>query len=324
MSSINRQKIPPRIVAEAAEWFMILGSGNVAPEETAQWQAWLAAHPDHQTAWARVEFYTGKFKSLPPQAASAAADALNAPDLYRRRLLFSAGLFGLTGWLGWRVVQGQYWQQWSADQHTALGESKTLTLSDGSTVVLDSGSAVNVDFSTDLRRLQLVKGEIYIETAPDTASRPRSFVVDTQDGSIRALGTRFSVSQYEHLTQVTVFQDKVEIRPADIRTPSRTLSAGQEVRFATGDIEPTQAHAENKPAWTQGLLVADDLPLSEFLLQLNRYRYGYITCAPEIADLRIIGSFPLKDTDKILTFLESSLPVKLSHPLPFWVKVLPR
>jgi transmembrane sensor len=49
-----------------------------------------------------------------------------------------------------------------------------------------------------------------------------------------------------------------------------------------------------------------------------------VTCAPEIADMRIIGSFPLKDTDRILASLETNLPVKLSNPFPFWVKVLPR
>ncbi|MCK9609260.1 MAG: FecR domain-containing protein [Methylomonas sp.] len=324
MSSGDRQKIHPRVVAEAAEWFMVLSSGNVRPDETAQWQAWLASHPDHQMAWSRVEFYTDKFKSLPPQAAFAATEALNAPNLNRRRMLMSMVLLGVAGLSGWQISRGRYWQEWSADQHTAFGESKTITLTDGSSVVMDSGSAVNVDFSVNLRRLQLVKGEIYIETAPDKVGWKRPFVVDTLEGRVEALGTRFSVSQYENLTQVAVFQDAVEIQPADTHSAKQTLRAGQQVQFASNHIEPIHRHSQDKPAWTEGFIVADDLPLSEFLLQLSRYRPGYITCDPEIADLRIIGSYPLKDTDKILTFLETNLPVKLTHPLPFWVKVLPR
>lgn len=324
MSSENRQKIHPRIVAEAAEWFMVLSSGNVRPDETAQWQAWLASHPDHQMAWARVEFYTDKFKSLPPQAACAATAALNTPHLNRRRMLLSMALLGVAGWSGWQMSRGRYWQAWSADQTTALGESKTITLTDGSSVVLDSDSAVNVDFSVNLRRLQLVKGAIYIETAPDTVGWKRPFVVDTLQGRVQALGTRFSVSQHQNLSQVAVFQDAVEIQPTDAIAAKQILGAGQQVQFAANHIELVHRHSDDKPAWTQGFIVADDLPLSEFLLQLSRYRPGYITCAPEIADLRIIGSYPLKDTDRILAFLEANLPVKLSHPLPFWVKVLPR
>jgi transmembrane sensor len=40
--------------------------------------------------------------------------------------------------------------------------------------------------------------------------------------------------------------------------------------------------------------------------------------------MRIVGSFPLNDTDRILATLEETLPVKISKPLPLWVKVSPR
>lgn len=197
-------------------------------------------------------------------------------------------------------------------------------MGDGSTVILDSGSALNVEFSLDLRRLQLVSGEIYIETAKDNAGWHRPLVVDTLDGRVMALGTRFSVSQQSDYSQVAVFADSVEIQPANPSTPKQRLRAGQETRFVSTRIELIQQIKLDRPAWSQGVIVADNIPLSEFLLQLNRYRRGYVTCAPEIADMRIIGSFPLKDTDKILASLETNLPVKLTSPLPFWVKVLPR
>ena len=38
-------------------------------------------------------------------------------------------------------------------------------------------------------------------------------MVDTQEGRVRALGTRFSVSQQADYSQVAVFADKVEIQP---------------------------------------------------------------------------------------------------------------
>lgn len=321
MQHKRHSDIDPRILAQAAEWFALFRSGQVHHSETAQWQAWLDEHPDHQVAWSRVEFHLDRFKSLPPKTALA---VLSAPDLQRRRAIKNLVLLGVFGLSSWQFSRARYWQQWTADYHVALGEIQTISLEDGSSVVLDSGSALNVEFSMDLRRLQLVSGEIYIETAKDNTAWQRPFVVDTQNGRVRALGTRFSVSQQVDYSRVSVFADTVEIQPADPATPKQRLRAGQETQFLANRVQPIQPNKLDRPAWSQGAIVADNIPLSEFLLQLNRYRKGYISCAPEIADMRIIGSFPLKDTDKILASLETNLPVKITNPLPLWVKVLPR
>lgn len=316
-----RSNLDPRILAQAAEWYALFRSGQVRPIETAQWQAWLAEHPDHRIAWSRVEFQIERFKLLPPKAALV---ALSAPDLQRRRAIKKLVLLGAVGMSSWHFSHGRYWQQWRSNYHVLQGEPQTISLSDGSTVILDSGSALNVEFSMNLRRLQLVAGEIYIETAKDNTGWQRPLVVDTQDGRVRALGTRFSVSQQADYSRVAVFADSVEIQPSYPNTPKQRLHAGQEVRFVSNRIDSVQPIELSRPAWSQGVIVANNIPLSEFLLQLSRYRKGYVTCAAEIADMRIIGSFPLKDTDKILASLETNLPVKITTPLPFWVKVLPR
>ena len=42
---------------------------------------------------------------------------------------------------------------------------------------------------------------------------------------------------------------------------------------------------------------------------------------PEVADLRITGSFPLHDTDKALSALLPTLPVQIEQHTPYWVTV---
>lgn len=321
MLNPERLEIHPSILAQAAEWFAVLGSGAVSKSETEQWQAWLHAHPDHRAAWARVEYCTGKFQHLPTRAASA---ALNQPDLYRRRTLKALAVFGAMGFTSWQLARGRYLREWSADYQTALGSSKTITLTDGSKVSLDTDSAFNVEYTAELRRLQLVCGEIYIETAEDNSGTHRPFVVDSQEGRVRALGTRFSVRQLSGNSQVSVFADAVEIQPNKPGSNKQILHAGQTTGFTEERIDAPAAVNDDRPAWTQGILLADNMPLSEFLLQLNRYRHGYITCDPRIAGLRIVGSFPLNDTDRVLSMLAETLPVKISSPMPLWVKVLPR
>lgn len=321
MLDSRRIDIDPSILAEAAEWFAILDSGQASKTETDQWQAWLHAHPDHQAAWSRVEFFTHKLQNLPSQAASA---ALNQPDLYRRRTLKTLAVLGAIGLSGWQIFQGRYLQAWTADYQTAIGATQTITLADGSKVTLDTGSAFNVEYTPELRKLQLVSGEIYIETALDKPGLYRPFVVDSQQGRVRALGTRFSVRQLSGNNQVSVFADAVEIQPSTPGSSKLILHAGQNTRFNAEQIEAASTMRADRPTWTQGFLLADNLPLSEFLLQLNRYRYGYITCDPQIATLRIVGAFPLNNTERALAMLEETLPVKVSNPLPLWVKVLPR
>ncbi|WZB74169.1 FecR domain-containing protein [Achromobacter insuavis] len=84
-------------------------------------------------------------------------------------------------------------------------------LPDGSRVWLNTASAFNRDFQPGLRRLHLVAGEILIETGTD---KDRPFVVDTAEGRLRALGTRFTVRQEADATLLAVYQGAVEIRTA--------------------------------------------------------------------------------------------------------------
>ncbi|MNZ72338.1 fec operon regulator FecR [compost metagenome] len=77
-------------------------------------------------------------------------------------------------------------------------------------------------------------------------------------------------------------------------------------------------------AWTRGMLVVDNVRLADLVDELSRYRSGYLGVAPEVANLRITGSFPLNDTDLALTSLLPTLPVQLEQNTPWWVTVVAR
>ena len=70
------------------------------------------------------------------------------------------------------------------------------------------------------------------------------------------------------------------------------------------------------------MLVVDNVPLSELIDELGRYRSGYLGVAPEVANLRITGSFPLNDTNLALTSLLPTLPVQIEQHSPWWVTVV--
>ncbi|MNG27476.1 fec operon regulator FecR [compost metagenome] len=71
------------------------------------------------------------------------------------------------------------------------------------------------------------------------------------------------------------------------------------------------------------MLVADNLRLAELLDALGEYRSGFLSLDPNLADLRISGSFPLHDSDKALAALPPSLPVRIERHTAWWVRVVP-
>jgi transmembrane sensor len=55
--------------------------------------------------------------------------------------------------------------------------------------------------------------------------------------------------------------------------------------------------------------------------RLARYRRGYLACDPDVADLRVMGAFPLTDTDKSLAMLARVFPVRIHRRFSWWVTV---
>jgi transmembrane sensor len=63
------------------------------------------------------------------------------------------------------------------------------------------------------------------------------------------------------------------------------------------------------------------MPLAEFVAELGRYRPGLLRCAPEVASLKVSGTFQLADTEQVLQLLTRSLPVRVDYRTRFWVNV---
>jgi len=67
--------------------------------------------------------------------------------------------------------------------------------------------------------------------------------------------------------------------------------------------------------------VVENARLADLVAELGRYRAGHLGVAPEVADLRITGSFPLNNTDLALKALTPALPVQIEQRTHWWVTV---
>lgn len=320
------QPLAESVADEAAEWLTLLMSGEAGDDDRRRWQAWRAAHPDHERAWRHIEAVTQRFKSLAPhagyQALSPHLDGTPGQGPRRRKALKLLLWGAAAGTAGLLASRTQTWHQQLADHRTGTGEQRTLTLADGSRLTLGTASAIDVRFDGERRLLRLVAGEVLVATAHTLGAPPdpRPLVIETAQGSIRALGTRFGVRQHGAHTGVAVLESAVEITPADGGSP-QIVKAGERTSFTRSAVDAPEMLAERDTAWARGQIIADDMPLGDFLAELARYRPGIVRCDPAVAGLRLSGVFPLHDTDRILATLPNVVPVQVRRHTRWWVVV---
>lgn len=314
-------QVSARALDEAIAWQLCLDASKPSEQQRREFDHWLAAHPEHSLVWRQLGAID---QQLAAAAAPLARRALLQGGGVRRRSLRRLGGSALGLLLASALGLGLLNQQrplgdYLADHHTAAGEQRDLLLADRSQVRLNSRSALDIDFTGDERRLLLHSGEILVQTAKGD---PRPFVVDTPQGRLRALGTRFLVRRDGDATELVVLQSAVAARPLT-GPQERIIRAGEQVRMERRRLTDSEPAPIGADAWSHGMLVADNLRLEQLLERLGEYRSGYLGLDPLLADLRISGSFPLHDTDKALAALPPSLPVRIERFGPWWTRVVP-
>ncbi|MBD9586681.1 FecR family protein [Pseudomonas sp. PDM03] len=316
MSPVSSKPVSAQVLDAAIAWQLSLDSGT--PVEREEFAKWHAAHEEHARAWRQLGMLDQRFSVASGPARTA---LLQSRESIRRRVRkLGSGVASIVAVLGLALFAGDRYlpvDYWLADQRTATGEQRTLRLSDGTLINLNTHSAVDVRFDEKQRRVILQEGEILVETGHGDA---RPFIVETREGSMRALGTRFLVKREEEGTRLSVLQSAVAAHP-ESGTEEQILHEGQQVLMRNNGLGPIIALNLGADAWTRGMLVVDNARLEDLVHELGRYRRGHLGVAPEIADLRITGSFPLHDTDLALSALLPTLPVQIEQHTPWWVTV---
>jgi len=307
-----------QVLQAAAQWFAVLQSDAVSESDRQAWRAWVAI-PEHAKAWQRVEQISGRFEPLTGSPFSpAAAVLLQRREPNRRQALKTLSVLcggALLAFAGGSLP----WRSWAADHRTAVGEVRDWRLDDGSRLWLNTDSALAVAFTAQARQLSLYRGEALLQASDER----RPLLLRTSEGDLQARGAaKFSVLQRDGSTQLSVFEGAIDIRPAG-RDGVHTVLQGQQVAFDARLLRPERLAQPGRQAWSSGVLLADDLRLDEFVTELARYRQGYLACDPQIAGLRVVGAYPLADTERILEALASTLPLRINRRLPWWVSLEP-
>jgi transmembrane sensor len=216
------------------------------------------------------------------------------------------------------VVAGWLWLHRYPTYATDIGEHRSVTLADGSTVDLNARSEIRIQFSKRERAVELLQGQALFEVARD-ANRP--FIVKLGEALVRAVGTQFDVNRGQNGTTVTVIEGRVAVlnevaalptalgfaapHPEAAVSAATYVSAGEQVTVTTAQVsKPHHTDVTAVTAWTQHRLIFDGTRLSDVVEQFNRYNTRRLVIeAPELADFHVSGVYASTDPASLIRFL---------------------
>jgi len=305
-----------RVAEEAASWFARLQGEAATGDDWLAFERWLQSSPAHADAYDRLERLWVDLDYAPLAQGLGGRPLLAARRRERRTQTarapwiavaasLAAGLAVVVG-LGLRPPRAAV-----ATYQTAPGQTRLVTLSDGSRIRLNAASKISVSLSRDTRRVDMADAEAAFDVAHD-AQRP--FLIFVGDRQVRVVGTEFNLRHRAAFVDLTVRRGVVEVRPADGQdaAPVR-LTVGQELTHTDGQADQIVKAADPAAAfaWTSGQLIYRDQPLSEVAADLSR-RFGspVRTADARTGGLRFTGVLVTDDEASVLRRLEAYAPVR--------------
>lgn len=298
---------------EASRWLVRLESQDVSLDDHKRFRAWLSASAEHRTAFEAISATWDRLDNLKHLAREP------PPTKLARRALIFAGV-GVAAAAAAMVLVPVLGSLGATSYATGVGERETLTFADGSTAELNAGTRIRVRYSADGREVFLDEGEALFEVEAD-ASRP--FLVRTEFGAVRVLGTSFVVKLGADNMRATVLRGTVEgqvtraspsalLSPSAVATPV-VATANQEISFrqnrlARTDLAPQAA--ARRTAWRAGMLAFDGETLREAAAEVGRQtgvRFEFAD--PALEQVRVGGYISASDPDAFVRLLHENLDI---------------
>ena len=165
---------------------------------------------------------------------------------------------------------------------TAYGEQQEINLPDGSKVVLDAQSSLSYDKAgwENNRTIEL-EGNAYFEV-----KNTGNFTVNTRNGKVNVLGTKFTINTIDDYLNVKCFEGKVNV----IFQQEIVLKSFESLQIIGNKIQKTNIDYK-KPLWLSGESRFISTPL-KYVLKTIEKQYGISFIKENIDDNKLFtGSF---------------------------------
>ncbi len=333
MSNVIELPHRDRVYDDASLWIAKLDK-QLSPEETSAFQRWLAADPEHQAVLYEMAKLWDKMDSLhrlsslfPEPAAHQANVSRYAVASAAAVVLLVVGLLFSGYFPGFTAAPSNSHDAEIAYQ-TDTGEHSTVTLQDGTQIVLNTNTLVRVSYSDRARLLMLDRGEVFVKVAKDK-TRPLSVIAGEQ--VVQAVGTAFNVEiNRNQQIELVVVEGKVKVgvRPAQKSTKpqrnlaslpgtSKTLVAGQALMLGQTDQQVTPITLDDievKLSWRRGNLIFRGESLEEAVREVERYTsLEFVFMDEDLKAIRVAGLFRAGDVQGLLATLRENFDIAYQY-----------
>ncbi|MDB5150830.1 MAG: hypothetical protein JWQ57_4850 [Mucilaginibacter sp.] len=207
---------------------------------------------------------------------------------------------------------------------TAFGELRTVTLPDGSTVVLNGNSKLAYSNNWDKNSREVwITGEAlfnvrHINKDLRHVKTTERFIVHCTDVNIEVLGTTFNVRNRHDKTNVGLVSGKIRldyINPVS-KSESLVMKPGDYIEYAHKTLiaRTKLAVPEKITKWVNHQLIFNNATLAQISeIMADDYGYHVDFSGPDLANLMIEGEISVPNVDELIETISTTLPVKITR-----------
>jgi ferric-dicitrate binding protein FerR (iron transport regulator) len=203
-----------------------------------------------------------------------------------------------------------------SEYHTAFGETKTLVLPDGSTVMLNANSHVVFHKNWEQRPVREVwlEGEAYFSVVHKQNHQP--FKVSTPGGvAVEVLGTTFNVYYRAVETKVVLNSGQISLSfPVDKKEKKILMKPGELVEYKKNKYSKRVVDPSMYAAWTEKKIILNQTSLRE-MIQMAKDNYGVEIDVPleKMLEETVSGSMPIGDAESFVNQVARAFQLKVVH-----------
>ena len=152
-------------------------------------------------------------------------------------------------------------------------QSKSITLTDGSVVILNKQSTITIDSRFNRgQRLVTLTGNAFFNVAPNAA---QPFIIKTNNTYTTVVGTSFEIDGTNNHVEVNLFSGKLNFTASNL---SESLVAGDQIEYNNNKVVKRHSKTLNRDNWTYNNLSFKDATLNDIVNQLQaQYNIGIST-----------------------------------------------